>query len=353
VRGSIVGGGSYLSEGLQLFVLGVVDLDSEPRSAALIDMEFLAHGVSADPRQPTRIACFEKHGPGACYVDLRSGRAQTRIATARNRQFYGHGAFSTDGALLYATESYLDEDLRGALVVRDAATLAELGELPTYGTAPHDCLLIDDGATMVVTNGGGPLRGGDKPSITFVDLASERLLDTIALPQGRFNAGHLAMTRAGDIALVSAPREGLPKGSPQLGAVSLKPRGNPIATMRKPTAVVKRMKGETLSVAISPHDGSVMATHPAADMMTLWDLQRGKLLRRYDDLSGPNGVCVTLDGNHFVVSHAQDGRAALSLVDCVTRERNPADTVDDTMISGSHLFALDLSSPGRAPALGR
>ena len=43
------------------------------------------------------------------------------------REFYGHGAFSPDGSTLYATESIIDEDYRGVVVVRDAKTLEEIG----------------------------------------------------------------------------------------------------------------------------------------------------------------------------------------------------------------------------------
>lgn len=337
-KGTIIGGGSYVTGGVQHFVLSRVDLDREAPEPDMVDVTFLVHGVAVDPRERRRAACFEKHGPGACLVDLQQGEVLRTIPTLANRHFYGHGSFSADGALIYATESYLDDDRRGALIVRDATTLDELGELPTYGTAPHDCVMIDDGAVMVVTNGGGPLRGGAKPSITFVDLKSERLLDTIELGQGRYNAGHLAITSTGDIALVSAPREGLPAGSPGLGAVSLKPKNEPLVTMRKPKKVVERMKGETLSVAVHEPTGAVMATHPEGHMVTRWDLSTGKLLKRYDDFEGPNGVCLTLDDAFFVVSHVHEGRAGLSLVDARSTTQDPEIAVPSAMISGSHLF---------------
>ena len=169
-------------------------------------------------------------------------------------------------------------------------------------------------------------------------LGSERLLDKIELGQGRYNAGHLAITTKGDIALVSAPREGLPSGSLGLGAVSLKPSGKPLVTVRKPRKVVERMKGETLSVAVHEPSGAVMATHPEGDMVTRWDLETGRLLKRYDDFEGPNGLCLTLDEAFFVVSHVREGRAGLSLVDAGSSTQDPEIAVPSAMISGSHLF---------------
>ena len=144
---------------------------------------------------------------------------------------------------------------------------------------------------MVVTNGGGPLKGGAAPSITFVDMKSEKLLDEVKLSAPRYNAGHIAVSPQGDIALVSAPRAGLPGKSTKLGAVSLKPNGKAITTMRKPKKVVERMKGETLSVLINEAERLAFATHPEGDMLTVWSIEHGKLVRKYDDFEQPRSIC--------------------------------------------------------------
>ena len=43
---------------------------------------------------------FEKIGPGCCALDLASGRVTRGVAPTEDRWFYGHGAFSPDGARL-------------------------------------------------------------------------------------------------------------------------------------------------------------------------------------------------------------------------------------------------------------
>ncbi|HRI53565.1 MAG TPA: DUF1513 domain-containing protein, partial [Pseudomonadota bacterium] len=213
-KGHLLGGGSYIAEGRQRFALAVIDLDAAAPMAELIAIPFLAHGIAIDPGDPSRAVLFEKKGPGACLVDLRTRALLRPIETAASRRFYGHGAFSADGALLYATESLVDRDFAGALVVRDAQTFAELGALPTHGVAPHDCQLIDQGRTMVVTNGGGSIsdnsNGNALPAVCYIDLQSERLLERVELASPQFNTGHLFATAAGDLAVVSAPRDGLP-----------------------------------------------------------------------------------------------------------------------------------------------
>ena len=51
---------------------------------------------------------------------------------------------------------------------------------------------------------------GAPPAVCYIDLQSERLLERVELASPRFNTGHLTVTTAGDLAVVSAPRDGLP-----------------------------------------------------------------------------------------------------------------------------------------------
>ena len=76
------------------------------------------------------------------------------FATRPNRHFFGHGAFSADGRLLYSTENDYD-GARGVIGVRDATdSYKQLGEFSAHGVEPHDIQLLADGRTMVIANGG-------------------------------------------------------------------------------------------------------------------------------------------------------------------------------------------------------
>jgi len=348
MQGTIIGGGSFIKDGAQRFVLTLIDLDGDRQTARLIPTGFLPHAIAIDPTDPTKAAVFEKKGPGGCYVDLDAGKNLRPLVSPPERHFYGHGAYAVDGSVLYATESYLDDDHRGALVVRDAQSFDELGTVSTFGTAPHDCMLLEDGNTMVVTNGGGALKGGAPPCVTYVDLKANKLLEKIELKAPRFNTGHLAINHRGDLAVVSAPRDGLPGKGPGLGAVSLKPNGAPIETMRKPKKVAERMKGETLSVLIheAGFEGGetdcVFATHPEGNMVTVWSMRHGKLIRKYDQFEQPRGICLTLDGAQIVLGHSKGQSVALSFLDAASGDPLPDQTIEPSYISGSHLFAHSL-----------
>lgn len=335
-KGHLLGGGSYIAEGRQRFALAVIDLDAAAPKAELIAIPFLAHGIAIDPGDPSRAVLFEKKGPGACLVDLRTRALVRPIETAANRRFYGHGAFSADGALLYATESLVDRDFAGALVVRDAQTFAELGALPTHGAAPHDCQLIDEGRTMVVTNGGGALDGGASPAVCYIELQSERLLERVELASPQFNTGHLFATAAGDLAVVSAPRDGLPNPNQQLGAVSLRPRGGTLTTVQHPAAVVQRMLGETLSVLVNEENRVALATHPLGNCVSLWRLDDAELLDTLE-LAGPRGVALSLDRAWYLVSHLA-GRSVRVTAFSTTTHAPVGFHVDPSFISGSHVM---------------
>jgi hypothetical protein len=116
-------------------------------------------------------------------------------ATAR---LGGHAAFSTDGKLLYTTETDF-RDGRGRVGVRERATLKKLAEWHSHGIDPHQLLLDGDGNVMVA-NGGVPRTPEDKKfdlqrmdsSLVRLDAASGALLRQWRLDDPRLSLRHLA-----------------------------------------------------------------------------------------------------------------------------------------------------------------
>lgn len=348
--GALFGGGTQVHRvtGERLFHLGRLPL-AAGGVAQWIDLPFLAHGLTPSPHDEARLVLFEKHGPGACVVDLRQGEVVHTLAAGPGREFYGHGAFSRDGSLLYCTETDVTDGYRGVLAVRDGRDFRLLGELPSYGVAPHDCALVGDGDVLVVCNGGAPV-GSDEhaPNVAFVDLEREVLLESVRPTNPRINTGHLAVTREGGLAVVSAPRDGL---SPvdDLGGVSLRSgsaAGGLLRTAEAPHDVVGQLRGETLSVAIHEPTRTVAATTPLAHYLTFWHLDTGELLGSLR-VPDPRGVAVSLDGTAFIVNFGNP--PVMARVDAVTRR--PLGTPEErkgvpTLCTGSHILVADL--PGWA-----
>ncbi len=327
----ILGGGIFQDRdtGEVRRVISVVDIDT--RSRSMTDTSFLPHGIHRKPTDTNCLALFEKIGPGACEYDLAAREITRYLPAAQGRYFYGHGAYSVDGEVLYSTETELHNG-DGVIAVRDSESMELLGEFPTFGKEPHECKLIDGGNTMVVTNGGGDLLG-DVPSVTYIDIASERLLEKVELTNARLNTGHVAVDNSGNLVVVSAPRLGLDED--QLGGVSIRLRGDVMQTIANPESVTQRMIGEALSVIIHPDAGLAAVTHPYADIVTIWTLNDRRLVKVID-LPSARGVELTLDKKDFIVSYGSNANLVRIPVD--TLEPDKSSIVEETYITGSHIY---------------
>ena len=326
-----LGGGQYKTspQAPLQYVLSVIDLSDGHRE--LTPMGFLPHGIHAHPQAPERLALFEKKGPGACEYDLRERRLMRVIPGVENRYFYGHGTYTADGAVLLSTEA--DRDSRdGAIGMRDSRSLRYLGAFPTYGKSPHECKLIDGGKTLVVTNGGGDLRG-DAPSVTYIDVASQRLLETVQLQAHHLNAGHLAVSLRGELVVVSAPRAGLEADG--VGGVSMGAPVPLLQSLAEPADIVARMRGEALSVAIHDARDLVAVTHPDGDMVTFWSLSRRTLVKVLP-LHRPRGVALSGDLQSFIISGGEQAGLVRVPVDTLQADRRAL--VEQSYMTGSHIY---------------
>ncbi|MEM7207364.1 MAG: DUF1513 domain-containing protein [Pseudomonadota bacterium] len=344
--GLIIGGGQFIDPKFpqkKQYTLALADTNQpQPK---LIDIPFLPHGVAFSKQTPNRMAVFEKIGPGACEVDIKKGEMLRVIEKHPKRFFYGHGAFSSDHNLLFSTETVLDSQ-QGMIAVRDAKTHELLGEFPTYGDSPHDCRLIDQGSVLLITNGGGARGSHKRPSVTYVDVNTQQLLERIEIDNDYLNAGHVARAQNGSIAVVSAPRKGLDETN--LGGVSLRHgKANELISMREPQDVIERMRGEALSVSIHEESGIVAVTHPNGNMVTFWSIAENRFLASLD-FERPRGVTQSVDRSRFVLSYGQS--ASLVEIDVDSLKLIPDTVKHATYITGSHIYNWDSEIGATEPA---
>jgi uncharacterized protein len=325
----LLGGGQFQDgTGHMRYVLSCLNLATG--KADLLDMDFLPHGIHWHAQQPMRLAVFEKKGPHACEVDLQRMLVSREIPLISGRYFYGHGCYSADNRLLFSTETWLDGK-DGVIAVRDADSLEYLGEFPSFGKEPHECKLIDNGRVLVITNAGG-VKGDAAPCVTWVDVQTRQLLQRSELTDAGLNTGHIAIAADGSLVVVSAPRTGLDASAH--GGVSIQPRGQALLSMAAPLEVVRDMRGEALSVCIDDASGRVLVTHPDANMVTLWSIRDRHFLARLD-LPRPRGVCLSGDGQGFLVSC---GTLPGVLRVPVDHPEHNAVVVENSWITGSHLY---------------
>lgn len=309
--------------------LDILDLDRGDLQRAPIG--FLGHGVCVDPNDTSRAVVFEKRGPGGALVDLRNARKLGRIAPTRGRHFYGHAAYVNGGAELLVVESELDTRT-GFITVRDSKTFEVVSELPSYGQSPHDCLLLDDGKTLVLTNGGGPFASAEPACVVFIDVATQALKEKVTFGDPKINAGHVAISESGDFVVCSAPRDGL--GDDAHGGITLRRGKRKPERVKSPKTVFDQLMGESLSACV--HGSVAGVTTPRGDMITFWDLERQKLVHRID-VENPRGLALTADARYWIVAHGKMPR--VSLFDAQTfAPHAPAVALPEGCFSGSHVF---------------
>ena len=166
------------------------------------------HDVTFDPVSRRSVVFARQPGTFAVVFDHTGATEPVTISSVEGRHFYGHGVFSPDGRLLYATENDFD-NAAGMVGVYDATDgFARVGEFPTHGVGPHEILLLDDGRTLAIANGGietHPDFGRAKlniptmkPSLVFIDRLSGGLIETHELPAELHQLSIRHMDVAGD-----------------------------------------------------------------------------------------------------------------------------------------------------------
>lgn len=345
--GSVIGPGKGVdpTTGKTSYFVGIYDLDSgKGKPRVISDIDFFGHGVTPHPHHPERAILFEKHGKGCCEVDFLRTKVLRKIETDPARQFYGHGAYSPDAKLLYAAETVVgDGSMRGVVTVRDGESFNLLDDFPTYGLAPHDCHLINDGEVLVFSNGGGPIDSNDLASVTYVGAQDRKLRREVKIADIGLNAGHIAISQTGKLAIVSAPRDGIQKADPKWrGNISFyDPEKNQLRIADDP--IRSKMMGETLSVAIHEPSMIVAATNPSGNLVTFWDFASGKLVKAiHGHYSSPRGISLTLDQRYFVLTY--DKGTHLILLDAETFEPVTSSYLPVSYMAGSHNLVHDLTS---------
>lgn len=278
------------------------------RTVALPDR---GHDVAADAGGRWAVAFARRPGTFAVAVD-RTRNAEPVLFTAPDgRHFFGHGVFSADGKLLYATENDYEtaEGVIGVYVVADG--FRRVGEFPSFGIDPHELLLMPDGRTLVVANGGietHPDFGRAKlnlstmqPSMVFIDTATGALIEKHTLPTNlsRLSTRHIDID-AREHVWIGCQWEGGDGERPPL--VMKLARGDGLTPLTLHDGPQARLANYVGSVAVNRAEGHLAVTSPHGNCAIIIDTATGNVLRLVDDTD----VCgVAARGPDFLLSSGE------------------------------------------------
>lgn len=262
----------------------IAGMNAQGQQQFSIAVPHRGHGMAFNPAQPQH-AVFVSRRPGNQLqkVDLVSGEIVATANTAANRHFFGHAYFSPDGQYLFTPENDF-ENGKGRIVVRNADKLDVVDEMPSYGVGPHEVHLLSDGKTLVVANGGiltHPSTPREKlnintmkPSLSYIDTASGKLVGDYRLANHQLSIRHIDVSVNDDVA-IAMQYEGDKAHHPALIAVH---RGQDEI---KTTSDYEwdKLNHYTGSVAFSA-DGALFAvTSPRGHRLTIWNTKTHSLVK--------------------------------------------------------------------------
>jgi hypothetical protein len=298
------------------------------------------HDSVRRPKADEVIVFARRPGNWAAVVDLRNGAVGKVLIAPEGRHFYGHGAFSPDGGLLYATENDIAAGT-GVLGLYDARDdYRRIGEVPSFGVGPHDLLFRPGSTHLVVANGGirtHPDTGREmlnkndmEPSIAVVDAATGDLKLKVDLgPDMRgLSIRHLAMAPDGTAAF-GCQFEGDPFEMPALVGLIMPDGGTRFLEM--PDEELAALNNYVGSVELDASGDIIAATCPRGGTVAFWDRTSGRYLGRRQ-MPDVCGVAATsqADGMFLLTS----GNAGVRMADLAQQDlrRLTADVL------GSHIW---------------
>ena len=233
------------------------------------------------------MAFARRPGTFAIAFNLRDVSEPIIFTASEGRHFFGHGAFSRDGRLLFVSENDI-AGARGVIGVYDVgAGYRRIGEHPSHGVGPHEIILLAEGRTLAVANGGldtAPEAGREnlnvgamQPSLTFVDAETGDLRSAHALTGSlqRLSLRHVAADASGRVWFGGQWEGDLSEAPALIGWAELDRDIQLIAPDAAPAAALKGYIG---SVAIGGGGTILGASAPKAGRVVYVNCATGQLI---------------------------------------------------------------------------
>ncbi len=231
------------------------------------------------------------------------------INSREDRHFYGHGAFSPDGRLLYASENDFDGN-RGMIGLYDATDrFARIGEFETYGIGPHDMTVSEDGRLLIVANGGiethpdfGRTKlnlGEMQPSLALIDAATGALVEKHVLLKrnGQNSPPATSISTARAASGSPASMKATARICRRSSAISPRVKISPSSTCRRRRRA--KLANYVGAIAVNRSEGLVGITSPKGGASVTLDAKSGKVLA---ETVVPDAAGIALKRGGFAVS---------------------------------------------------
>ena len=285
------------------------------------------HGFAVQPTTGRVVVFARRPGDWALVVNPTTGAVLGQLNTSPGRHFYGHGAFSPDGAFLFTSENRF-EDGEGVIGVwRVAKRWRRIGEWSSCGVGPHEIRVFGRGTRLAVANGGirtHPDTGRAKlnldtmsSSLAVLDTADGRLVRLASFGERlrRLSIRHLDVWRDARI-VVAMQHEGSRQDRVPLVAYEKDARLVPV---HAPAEIGRRMRQYAGSVSFDASGRYVAASHPHEGIVSLWATRPAGLMAVVElpdtcgiaDCGGAGAFIATGAGGRIARIHARTGESTV------------------------------------------
>jgi len=277
-----------------------------------IALQDRGHGVAFNKATNKAILFARRPGRYALAFNPFNSIKTSLFQPPENRHFYGHGVFSADGALLFATENDFKGE-RGVIGVYNARNnFQRLGELNSGGIGPHEIISSNDGKTLIVANGGiathpdyprEKLNLSDMhPNLSFIKIDSGDITHSVSLPKRlhQVSLRHLSIDRS-DTVWIGGQYQGAKLDKVPL-AFTFSQKSKTIEALQFPVKIQRKMKQYVGSVSVNNRAGLAALSAPRGNQVSLWNLNNKSLVKTISIIDGC-GIAVHRDG--FLVTSGQ------------------------------------------------
>lgn len=278
---------------------GVVAATEQGKSIYRVALPERGHGIAIQPQGDLAVAFARRPGRYMQAFNHKTGEEWGIRPADPKRHYYGHGVFSSNGKLLYATEgvSGTSDGIIG--VYRVEPGFPKIMEFSGFGIGPHEVVLVDDktlavGVGGVHTNGRAALNIETmQPALVYLSTETGDVLESVTLNDKKLSIRHLSTTSDGRILCGQQYR-----GEPEYGAplVAIHRRGEKLQVLNAEPEQWLRFNHYIASISVL--DGLVLATSPRGNCYGIWDLSTNMLLE-INSLPDASGVGVK--NSHWLV----------------------------------------------------
>ena len=271
------------------------------------------HGVTANAHSDHAVIFARRPGNFALAFDPNMRTTPTLFKTPIDRHFYGHGAFSSDGKLLFASENDFETG-DGKIGIYDVRNgFLRIGEFASGGIGPHEIIMLPDQKTLCVANGGIKTHpqfprtklnlDSMRSNIAFIDVTSGLIRAVHPLPEtwSQLSMRHMAADYEGTVWIGGQYEGNALDQAPLLAKIS---DGETLAFINLPTKHLFGLKNYVGSVTINENDGIIAFSSPKGGRVLLVDRSSGQVIKSQN----AKGTCGLAPHLNSIITSSENGR---------------------------------------------